>query len=155
MNSTVSYHGTFPKVQLWCSKTPIGILFRMYYMNMNVLTLYIMYIIYFPLRVTSPDSCPPPSTFKMAATSLLEIKRRTHNNIIHYIFITHTYFSFQICTYQICTHIIVFIYCVFAFFCTLPICIFVYYSLLSVPCPVTVFLLRCGASVNVTNSSYV
>lgn len=37
-------------------------------MNMNVLTLYIMYIICLPLRVISPDSCPP--TFKMAATPL-------------------------------------------------------------------------------------
>ncbi len=26
---------------------------------MNVLTLYIMYIIHFTLRVNSPDSCPP------------------------------------------------------------------------------------------------
>ncbi len=57
--------------KLWCSKMPIGILFRMYYINRNVLTLYIMSIIYFPLRVTSPDSWPPPPhTFKMAAMPL-------------------------------------------------------------------------------------
>ncbi len=120
MNSTVSYHGTFPKLQLWCSKTPIGILFRMYYMNMNVLTLYIMYVHpLFSFEGHISWQLPPPPhthTFKMAATPLLDIKRRTNNTIIHYIFITHTYFSFQICTYQICTHIIVFIYCVFAFF---------------------------------------
>ncbi len=45
----------------------------------------------------------------------LDIKRGTHNTIIHYLLITHTYFSFQICIYQTCTHIIVYIiYSVFA-----------------------------------------
>ncbi len=34
-------------------------------------------------------------------------------------------------------------------------CLFVYYSLLSVSCPVAVILLHCGASVTITNSSYV
>ncbi len=44
-----------------------------------------------------------------------DIKCGTHNTIIHYLFITHTYFSFQVYTYQTCTHIIVYIiYCVFA-----------------------------------------
>ncbi len=49
----------------------------------------------------------------------------THNTNIHYLFITHTYFSFQICTCQT-SHIIVCI--VYLPYSTLPICIFVYYS---------------------------
>ncbi len=39
-------------------------------MNMTVLTLYIMYIIYFPLRSHHLTAVPP--TFKMAATPLNE-----------------------------------------------------------------------------------
>ncbi len=77
-----------------------------------------------------------------------DIKHETHTTIIHYLFITHTYFSFQICTYQTCTHIIVYI----IYFVH---CLFVYYSLLSVSCPVAAILLHCRASVSITNSSYV
>ncbi len=47
------------------------------------------------------------------------------------------------------------LYIVFLLFCTLPICIFVHYSLLSVSCPVAVILLHCGASVTKTNSLFV
>ncbi len=71
------------------------------------------------------------------------------------LFIHHTYlfFSFQICTYQTCTHIIVYIiYCVFAI---LYIAYLYIILLLSVSCPVAVILLHCGASVTITNSSYV
>ncbi len=81
----------------------------------------------------------------------------TLNTIIHYLFITHSYFSFQICTCQTSHIIVCIIYCVIILyiFCTLPICIFVYYSLVSVSCPVSVILLHCGASVRITNSSCV
>ncbi len=58
----------------------------------------------------------------------LDIKRGTHNTIIHYLFITHSYFKFQICTNQTCTHIIIYImYCVFCYFVH---CIFVYICIL-------------------------
>ncbi len=43
------------------------------------------------------------------------------------------------------------LYIVFLLFCTLPICILLFYYL----CPVAVILLHCGASVTITNSSYV
>ncbi len=88
------------------------------------------------------------SSPKQSISWTLDIKRGTHNTIIHYLFITHTYFSFQICTYQTCTHMIVYIiYCVFVN------CLFVYYSFII--CRVAVILLHCGASVTITNSLYV
>ncbi len=85
------------------------------------------------------------SSPKQSISWTLDIKRGTHNTIIHYLFITHTYFSCQICTYQTCTHIIVYIiYCVFVH------CLFVYYSFII--CRVAVILWHCGASVTITNS---
>ncbi len=77
-----------------------------------------------------------------------------YTNTIYIIYSSHIlfFFSFQFCTYQTCTHIIVYIiYC----FCYFVHFLFVYYSLLSVSCPVAVILLHCGASVTITNSSYV
>ncbi len=71
------------------------------------------------------------------------------------LFIHHTdlFFSFQICTYQTCTYIIVYIiYCVFAI---LYIAYLYIALLLSMSCPVAVIQLHCGASVTITNSSYV
>ncbi len=70
------------------------------------------------------------------------------------LFIHHTYLFFiSICTYQTCTHIIVYIiYCVFAILFIAHLYIIL---LLSVSCPVAVILLHCGASVTITNSSYV
>ncbi len=40
-------------------------------------------------------------------------------------------------------------------FCYFVHCLFVYYSFISVSCPVAVIQLHCGASVTITNSSYV
>ncbi len=75
-----------------------------------------------------------------------------HTTLLYIIY--HTYlFTFQICTYYTCTYIIVYIiYCVCAF-CTLPVLyIFILLFVLSVSCPVVVFLLHCGASVTIRNS---
>ncbi len=56
------------------------------------------------------------SSLKQSISWILDIKHGTHNTFIHNLFITHTYFYFQICTYETSTHIIVYIiYCVFAF----------------------------------------
>ncbi len=83
-----------------------------------------------------------------------------YNNL----FTTHTYYIYiyiyvffflQICTCQTCTHMIV---CIALCFCYFVHCLFVYLYivlLLSVSCPVAVILLHCGASVTITNSSYV
>ncbi len=101
------------------------------------------------------------TVLRTVSTLRQSISRTLDNNVEHitllYIIIHHTYlFTFQICTYHTCTYIIVYIiYCVFAF-CTLPILyICILFFLLSVSCPVAVFLLHCGASVTITNSSYV
>ncbi len=75
-------------------------------------------------------------------TWTLDIKHGTHNTIIHYLFITHTFFSFQICTYQTCTCIIVYIiYCVFAilYIAYLYMCIVFFYN----HCPVLLLSLCC------------
>ncbi len=54
------------------------------------------------------------SSLRQSISWTLDNKHGTHNTIIHYLFITHTHFLFQICTWQTCTHIIVYIiYCVF------------------------------------------
>ncbi len=78
-----------------------------------------------------------------------------HTTLLYIIYSPHLFLFFfiQICTYQTCTHIIVYIlYCVFA---VLYIAYLYIILLLSVSCPVAVFLLHCGASVTITNSSYV
>ncbi len=90
---------------------------------------------------------------KQSISRTLDIKPGTHT-IIHYLFNT-CLFTFQICTYRPvqCTHTIVYIiYSVFLYFVHY---LFIYYSLLSVSCPVTVILLHCGASVTIANSPYV
>ncbi len=93
------------------------------------------------------------SSLKLSISWTPDIKHGTHNTIIHYLFITHTYFSFQIS--DLYTHnCLYYILC----FCYFVHCLFVYLYivlLLSVSCPVAVILLHCGASVTITNSSYV
>ncbi len=73
----------------------------------------------------------------------LDIKRGTHNTIIHYLFTTHTYFSVQIL--HISYIIVYIIYCVFAILYIAYLSIIL---LLSVSCPV-------AASVTMTNSLHV
>ncbi len=77
-----------------------------------------------------------------------------HTPLLYIIYSSHVLiFSFQIYTYQTCTHIIVYIiYCV----CAILYIAYLYIVLLSsVSCPVAVILLHSGASVTITNSSYV
>ncbi len=81
------------------------------------------------------------------------------NNVEHTTLFTlfihhHTYISFQFAISDLYTHN-VYIYMCFCFFLNCLFVYFVYYSLLSVSCPVAVILLHCGASVTITNSSYV
>ncbi len=75
---------------------------------------------------------------------------------LHYLFITHTYFFISILHISdLYTHNC--LYYIFSF-CYFVHCLFVYLYiiiLLSVSCPVAVFLLHCGASVTITNSLYV
>ncbi len=81
------------------------------------------------------------SSLMQSISWTLEIKHGTHNTILHYLFITHTYFSFQICTYQTCTHIIVYTtYCVFAF---LYIAYLYIYILFFIICVLVLFLSVC------------
>ncbi len=93
------------------------------------------------------------SSLKLYISWTLDIKRGTHEHYLHYLFITHTYFFISILHISdLYTHIcLYYILC----FCHFVHCLFVYYSLLSVSCPVAVILLHCGASVTITNSSYV
>ncbi len=75
---------------------------------------------------------------------------------LHYLFITHTYFFISnLHISDLYTHnCLYYILC----FCYFVHCLFVYcilLFLLSVSCPVAVILLHCGASVTITNSSYV
>ncbi len=68
----------------------------------------------------------------------LDIKRGTHNTIIHYLFTTHTYFFiFKIAHVRSHTQLSV-LYIVVLSCCTLPICILFFYD----PCPV-LFLSFC------------
>ncbi len=70
--------------------------------------------------------------------------------LYNYLFTTHLlFFSFQICTSDL-THNC--LYCILCFFHFVHLYIVL---LLSVSCPVAVLLLHCGASVTITNSSYV
>ncbi len=115
---------------------------------------------YFPLvdatELWAPER-PDTETVSFPKQSIswtLDPKCGTHNTIIQlFIHDAHLFFLFQMCTCQTCTHIIVcIVYCVFAI---LNIAYFYIVLLLSVSCPVTVILLHCGASVTITNSSYV
>ncbi len=74
-----------------------------------------------------------------------------HTTLLYnYLFTTHVFFfSFQICTYQT-SHITVSIVYCFSHFVHLYIVL-----LLSMSCTFAVLLLHCGASVTITNSSYV
>ncbi len=73
----------------------------------------------------------------------LDIKRGTHNTVIHYLFITHTYFSVQI------LHIsYIIVYIIYFVFAILYIAYLSIILLLSVSCPV-------AASVTMTNSLHV
>ncbi len=68
------------------------------------------------------------SSLKQSISRTLEIKRRKHNIIIHYLIITNTcifYFKFAH-SRPVHTSFSI-LYIVFLLFCTLPICIFVYY----------------------------
>ncbi len=79
-----------------------------------------------------------------------------HTTLLYnYLFTTHTFFcSFQICTCQTSHTIICIVYCVFAilYIIFLYICILLFSCLCRV---LSVILLHCGASVTITNSSYV
>ncbi len=95
---------------------------------------------------------------KQSISWTLDIKRGTHSTIIHYLFTTHTYFFISNlhmsdlthkCLYWILCH---FIHCLFVY---LYIVLLLYIVLYIVSCPVTVLLFYCGASVTITNSSYV
>ncbi len=76
-----------------------------------------------------------------------------HTTLLYIIYSSHIlFFIFFGFARHICTHIIVYIiYCVFAFL-YMPFCILLLYYL---SYPVAVILLHCGASVTLTNSSYV
>ncbi len=87
--------------------------------------------------------------------SPLDIKCGTHNNI-YIIYSSHILIShFNLHISDLYTHnCLYYILC----FCYFVHCLFVYLYiilLLSVSCPVAVILLHCGASVTITNSSYV
>ncbi len=102
-------------------------------------------------KITLDPSHPAHSLFELLPLNV------EHTTLLYIIYSSHILISFLICTYHTCTYIIVYIiYCVFAI---LYIVYFVYYILffllLSVSCPVAVILLHCGASVTITNSSYV
>ncbi len=72
-----------------------------------------------------------------------------HTTLLYkYLFITHTYFSFQNVHMYLYTQLSR-LHIVFMLFCTLPICILLFYYL----CPVAVILLHCGTSFSITNSS--
>jgi len=82
------------------------------------------------------------SSLKHTISWTLDIKSGTQDTILNSLFITHTIFSFQICTYQTCTHIIVYIiYCVFAilYISYFPICLLFFYYL----CPVLLLSFCC------------
>ncbi len=93
------------------------------------------------------------SFHKQSISWTLDIKRGSHNTIMQ-LCNHHTYlfvhFKFA---HQTCTHIIVCI--VFCLFAILYIAYLYSILLLSVSCPVAVILLHWGASVSITNSSYV
>ncbi len=85
--------------------------------------------------------------------SVLEAPNTKTNSLCVQTHLAIKLFLILILTYQTCTHIIVYIiYCVFAI---LYIAYLYIILLLSVSCPVAVILLHSGASVTITNSSYV
>ncbi len=66
------------------------------------------------------------SSLRQSISWTLDNKRRTHNTIIHYLFITHTYFFISnLPIPDMYTHNCLYYFLCFWFFCTLPICIFV------------------------------
>ncbi len=82
------------------------------------------------------------SSLKQSISRTLDIKRGTHNTIIHYLFTTHTYFSFQnLHISDLYTHnCLKYIVCL----CYFVHCLFVYYYFV-----VPVILLHCGASYHI------
>ncbi len=89
------------------------------------------------------------SSFMHSILWTLDNKCGTHIIIIyspHIIFISNLHISYLYIYMRVC---IVFL----LLYCTLSIWIFVYYYFYYL-CPVAVFLLHCGASVTITNSSY-
>ncbi len=66
---------------------------------------------------------------KQSISWTLYIKHGTHNIIIHYLLITHTYFHFKFAHIR---PVLSILYIVFLLFCTLPTCILLFYYL----CPV-------------------
>ncbi len=89
------------------------------------------------------------SFLKQSISRTLDIKRRKHNIIIHYLIITNTSNLHTVDLYT--HHFLYYILC----FCYFVHCLFVYLYIIilsSVSCPVAVILLHCGASVTITNS---
>ncbi len=89
---------------------------------------------------------------KQSISWTLDIKHGTVNTIIQ-LFIHHTHLFFHFKFARQTSHIIVCI--VYSVFAILYIAYLYIVILLSVSCPVAVILLHCGASVTITNSSYV
>ncbi len=95
------------------------------------------------------------SSPKQSISWTLDIKRGIHNTGIHYLFTSNTYFFILNLHKSDLTHNCS--YCILCF-CHFVHCLFVYLYivlLLSVSCHVAVILLHCGASVTITNPSYV
>ncbi len=76
----------------------------------------------------------------------INMEHTTHHYSSHLFFISNLHIS------DLYTIIVYIIYCVFAFLYTAYLYIII---LSSVSCSVSVFLLHCGASITITNSSYV
>ncbi len=90
------------------------------------------------------------SSLRQSISWTLDIKRGTHIKHYYTLLIHHT-FLFFISNFHMSdlTHNCLYYKLCFCFFVH---CLFVYYSLVSVSCPVSVILLHCGASVRITNS---
>ncbi len=100
---------------------------KLRYFWWNLRACMIMYRAMYATELWAPErpDTGTVSSLKQSISWTLDTKRGTHNIIIHYLFITHTYFSFQICTNQTCTHnCLYYILC----FCYFVHCLFVYYS---------------------------
>ncbi len=96
------------------------------------------------------------SSLTQSISWTLDIKRGTHNTLIHNLFTTHTYFFISnlhipnLYTNNCLYYILCFCYFVHRLF------VYLYIILLSsVSCPVAVILLNCRAAVTIKNSSYV
>ncbi len=90
------------------------------------------------------------SSLRQSISRTLDNKRGTHNTILHYLFITHTCFHFNLHISYLFIHNCLYYILCFCFFVHYLLYIFTLF-LLSVSCAVAV----AGASVTITNSSYV